>query len=531
MSVCSGRMHAKIRHFFFLFCLRIPQKANIHERTRRDGAVLHGCGAKALLLASVPFGGPVVPSLFRMTCCCWGSCRGSRSGNRGTLAVLSPRSQPPIFPGDLMRGTWGQGQRGSVPARSPRGGDVRLLIGQMVTAGGTRSRRQGLAAGLPARTPRPCWPACSGPRTPQPSTSPAPTRHWSRASARRRHPCIPHATPSPAELDAYAQKVANSPLTIKIFPTNIRVPQHKHLNRTVNGYDTTGQRYSPYPLHAGGYQGLLAIVKASGKSVVKNSEGKRTKLSPAQVGVAPYPASSTLAQGPSCAGQLSYHGGQKQLEGPMPPNVTVAASVLPLAGRSLALPPSNLPSIQSIIYQINQQCQAQGTQPGCPAVVATNPSPAKHGAFPGTAAYAGAVLPDKSPETCAGASRPYALGGAAEKVSSSPLNCMHGNFSVGQYFAPPWNSILVTPNSDCYNPPELGAGPRDLGVPPGEGLPSKTLCNTSILSSSLQSLEYLINDIHPPCIKEQMLGKGYETVSVPRLLDHQHAHIRLPVYR
>ncbi|NWR08209.1 F222A protein, partial [Paradoxornis webbianus] len=392
--------------------------------------------------------------------------------------------------------------------------------------------------------------------------------------------------PSPAELDAYAQKVANSPLTIKIFPTNIRVPQHKHLNRTVNGYDTTGQRYSPYPLHAGGYQGLLAIVKASGKSVVKNSEGKRTKLSPAQVGVAPYPASSTLAQGPSCAGQLSYHGGQKQLEGPVPPNVTVAASVLPLAGRSLALPPSNLPSIQSIIYQINQQCQAQGAQPGCPAVVAAHPSPAKHGAFgPG---YGGTVLPEcrkgaelalgsnpaaalgpkagvypegmdylvwqqkqqqqhlrmysggsggggalsKSPETCAGASRPYGLGGAADnKVSSSPLNCMHGNFAVGQYFAPPWNSILVTPNSDCYNPPELGAGPRELGVPPAEGLPSKTLCNTSILSSSLQSLEYLINDIHPPCIKEQMLGKGYETVSVPRLLDHQHAHIRLPVYR
>ncbi|XP_009878681.1 PREDICTED: protein FAM222A [Charadrius vociferus] len=212
--------------------------------------------------------------------------------------------------------------------------------------------------------------------------------------------------PSPAELDAYAQKVANSPLTIKIFPTNIRVPQHKHLNRTVNGYDTTGQRYSPYPLHAGGYQGLLAIVKASGKSVVKNSEGKRTKLSPAQVGVAPYPASSTLAQGPSCAGQLSYHGGQKQLEGPVPPHVTGAAP-----------------------------------------------------------------------------------------------------------------------------PPELGPGPRELGVPPAEGAAHKTLCNTSILSSSLQSLEYLINDIHPPCIKEQMLGKGYETVSVPRLLDHQHAHIRLPVYR
>ncbi|XP_005863858.1 PREDICTED: protein FAM222A [Myotis brandtii] len=107
--------------------------------------------------------------------------------------------------------------------------------------------------------------------------------------------------PSPAELDAYAEKVANSPLSIKIFPTTIRVPQHKHLGRTVNGYDTCGQRYSPYP--------------------------------------------------------------------------------------------------------------------------------------------------------------------------------------------------------------------------------------TAALSSSLQSLEYLINDLRPPCIKEQMLGKGYETVAVPRLLDHQHAHIRLPVYR
>nr|XP_005891577.1 PREDICTED: protein FAM222A [Bos mutus] len=123
--------------------------------------------------------------------------------------------------------------------------------------------------------------------------------------------------PSPAELDAYAEKVANSPLSIKIFPTNIRVPQHKHLSRTVNGYDTSGQRYSPYPPHTAGYQGLLAI----------------------------------------------------------------------------------------------------------------------------------------------------------------------------------------------------------------------SVCNTAVLSSSLQSLEYLINDIRPPCIKERMLGKGYETVAVPRLLDHQHAHIRLPVYR
>ncbi|XP_028680424.2 protein FAM222A [Erpetoichthys calabaricus] len=465
--------------------------------------------------------------------------------------------------------------------------------------------------------------------------------------------------PSAAELDAYAQKTASNPLSIKIFPTNIRVPQHKHLNRTVNGYDTTGQRYNPYPhLHTGGYQGLLAIVKTasstSTKGVVKNSEGKRTKLSPAQIAVAPYPshANSTLAQ---AHGQISYHTGTSKVPEassmPVPPNVTVAASVIPVAGgRGLALPTqSNLPSIQSIIYQINQHCQAQALQKVCQGVVVaaatTNPSPAKQttvvsassnssgntAGFPtgmlaqSSLTYTSSVLPtqgmeltkagaayvdsmdyiiwqqkqqqqqqhhhhhhqqqqqqaalrmysggsgggaaiSKSPETCvpggaggatSGAqlsSRPYALTAAAasasglDKMTASPLNCtgMHGNFSVGQYFAPPWNSILVTPDSDCYNPQDLvgtntTGGHRELGFPlhpqhPSDSglccsLPSKSLCNTSILSSSLQSLEYLINDIHPPCIKEQMLGKGYETVSVPRLLDHQHAHIRLPVYR
>ncbi|KAM3867837.1 LOW QUALITY PROTEIN: protein FAM222A [Diretmus argenteus] len=480
--------------------------------------------------------------------------------------------------------------------------------------------------------------------------------------------------PTVAELDAYAQKTVNNPLSIKIFPTNIRVPQHKHLNRTVNGYDTTGQRYSPYPhLHTGGYQGLLAIVKASSstslssstfvpsKGVLKNSEGRRTKLSPAHIAVAPYPppSSSTLANG---HGQMVYHTGpSKPPEGPglsVPPNVTVAGSVIPVTGgRGLALPAqSNLPSIQSIIYQINQHCQAQALQQVCQgaATVPSNPSPTKQGTTvmgvssgssgggyvvgmgpQASVVYTGAGLPaqsaeamktgmypdsmdyilwqkqqqqqqhhqqqqqqqqqavlrmysggsggggaiSKSPETCvqgggimaaqisSSSSRPYHLtasasgGGGLDKVSSSPLNCvgMHGNFSVGQYFAPPWNSVLVTPDSDCYNPHELlgtstggpATGHREMGYPhhhhhyhhhhhhpaidSGGGLccslPSKSVCNTSVLSSSLQSLEYLINDIHPPCIKEQMLGKGYETVSVPRLLDHQHAHIRLPVYR
>ncbi|XP_055970458.1 LOW QUALITY PROTEIN: protein FAM222A [Sorex fumeus] len=425
--------------------------------------------------------------------------------------------------------------------------------------------------------------------------------------------------PSPAELDAYAEKVANSPLSIKIFPSNIRVPQHKHLGRTVNGYDTSGQRYSPYPAHAAGYQGLLAIVKAAvsssasssasssssgsgvaapagpAKSVLKNAEGKRTKLSPAavQVGVAPYPAPSALAP-------LAY---PKPPEAPAPPPglptaaTATAAAVIPLAGRGLPLPPSNLPSIHSILYQLNQQCQAPGAA-ACQGVAVPHPSPAKHGpvpSFPSMAYAAGTGLADcrKGPELgqasapaltlaaakpagyadggldyllwpqkppppppqplraygggAAGATKSPEAGGGGRgyerPAAGSPLPCGVGlpaGFAVGQYFATPWNSALVTPTSDCYHPAaaavaggELGAA-RELAGPPADalaGLPSKSVCNTSALSSSLQSLEYLINDIRPPCIKEQMLGKGYETVAVPRLLDHQHAHIRLPVYR
>ncbi|XP_035382303.1 protein FAM222A [Electrophorus electricus] len=486
-------------------------------------------------------------------------------------------------------------------------------------------------------------------------------------AARKREGSMPVLSPrypSSAELDAYAQKTANSPLSIKIFPANVRVPQHKHLNRTVNGFDTTGQRYSPYaPAHPqprpGAYQGLLAIVRvtsaassssssSSARAVVKSAEGRRTKLSPALVAAAPYP--------PPCPPAHCHAQGGFAATAP-PPNVTLAGSAVPLGGvRGLNLPAqSHLPSIQSIIYQINQHCQAQALQQVAAAPTNAHPSPCKQGAAvmglssgssggsyvaslathaQGSLGYAGTVLPgqngdlakggayiegvdyilwqkqqqqqqqqqqavlrmysggsggggaiSKSPESCipgggavmvggaqlSSSSRAYPMtasvsgGGGPDKVSSSPLNClgMQGNFTVGQYFAPPWNSVLVTPDSDCYNPQELPAttapagpatGHRELGFlphphhqlhnfhhhhnhrAPGDSngccsLPSKGLCNASALSSSLQSLEYLINDIHPPCIKERMLGKGYETVSVPRLLDHQHAHIRLPVYR
>uniref|UniRef100_A0A667ZTM1 Family with sequence similarity 222 member Ba n=1 Tax=Myripristis murdjan TaxID=586833 RepID=A0A667ZTM1_9TELE len=88
--------------------------------------------------------------------------------------------------------------------------------------------------------------------------------------------------PTPAELDAYAKKVANNPLTIKIFPNSVKVPQRNHVRRTVNGLDTSGQRYSPYPpSQASAKTGLLAIVKVPMiKGILKDFDGSRARLHP-----------------------------------------------------------------------------------------------------------------------------------------------------------------------------------------------------------------------------------------------------------
>ncbi|KAK1328726.1 hypothetical protein QTO34_012301 [Cnephaeus nilssonii] len=408
--------------------------------------------------------------------------------------------------------------------------------------------------------------------------------------------------PSPAELDAYAEKVANSPLSIKIFPTTIRVPQHKHLGRTVNGYDTCGQRYSPYPQHAG-YQGLLAVVKAAVSSsagrarragqrraqerrgqadqaVASRRAGGHRALPGAQhSGALGLPQASRGARPATRPAHGRRHGRLRHppawpRPGPAafqpalhPQHPLPAQPAVPGPGRG----PRCLPGRGCAPAQPGQA--RPGAQLPQPGLLGRRPArlpqrrragPGKHGLDvgwsrqagrvrgrqPGLPAVAAEATPAAAPASAGlqrrrhgGQQVPGGLWGAGVRAGQWVPPHLQRGAAGGPHRGPvlcgPWNSVLVTPTSDCYNPAaavaELGpGGARELAGPPAEalsGLPSRSACGTAALSSSLQSLEYLINDLRPPCIKEQMLGKGYETVAVPRLLDHQHAHIRLPVYR
>uniref|UniRef100_A0A1A8RFT9 Family with sequence similarity 222, member B n=1 Tax=Nothobranchius rachovii TaxID=451742 RepID=A0A1A8RFT9_9TELE len=104
--------------------------------------------------------------------------------------------------------------------------------------------------------------------------------------------------PTPAELDAYAKKVANNPLTIQIFPNSIKVPQRKHVRRTVNGLDTSSssQRHSPYASQVTSSGGLLAVLRAPVKGFIKQSHSSRTRQQKAVMNpqTGPYATQSTL---------------------------------------------------------------------------------------------------------------------------------------------------------------------------------------------------------------------------------------------
>ncbi|XP_030291693.1 protein FAM222A-like isoform X2 [Sparus aurata] len=453
--------------------------------------------------------------------------------------------------------------------------------------------------------------------------------------------------PSPAELDAFAQKNANSPLSIKIFPSDIRVPQHKQLNKMVNGLDTTGPRYSPYSHpYSGGYQGLLAVVKASEvvKGVVKNSEGRRTKHANSQTPVAPY--NNPVNNGYTVRhGHKAYH-----ISSCKPPDVPIethCSSGGMASGDQSQAAQSELAEVHSLMRQMSRVPHSQALQLGgearaspslqAVAAVAHPDSDFVPGVPPHSSrAFTGAVIPTQSadiakagylekgdytvwrqqqqhqpyqqgavrmygvsnsaqghraaeagqpPETClplsCSSQLTYRLHPGQERVGGSSLNraAMQGELPVGQYFAPLWDAVVATPHSDCYTSQVLATGtcaarPTDLGfshphphphhhpnrhqhhhhpqqhqpqlrppLPPHAqaystdqnlccGLSSSSLCHAAVLSSSLQSLECLISEIHPPCIKERMLGRGYEAMGMPQLLEHhQQAHIQLPVYR
>ncbi|XP_053733352.1 protein FAM222A-like [Synchiropus splendidus] len=412
--------------------------------------------------------------------------------------------------------------------------------------------------------------------------------------------------PSPAELDAFAQKTANSPLSIKIFPTDIRVPQHKQLNKIVNGLDTTGQHYGSYSHHySGGHQGLLAIVKASVvvKGVVKNSEGRRTKHT--NTSVAPY--NNPLNNGFAVRHRhKAYH-----ISSCKPPDVPIETLCSRMSsGDQSRVPQSELAEVQSLMRQMSGQSQAVhlgGEAQSSPSLQAVAAVPQSESDFilgvppQSSLAYTGAVLPTQSatkvgymekgdyatwhhkqqmrqqvypgvrmytntgqsPESCLSLAQssqiPYRLPMPTRQERVSGSN-MQGEFSVRQYYAPLWDNIS-TSSSDCYTSQVLASGPH--AARPGElplphhhlhpnrhqlhlahsqaysaeqnlccGLPSSNLCHAAVLSSSLQSLECLISEIHPPCIKERMLGRGYEAMGMPPLLEHhQQNHIQLPVYR
>lgn len=147
--------------------------------------------------------------------------------------------------------------------------------------------------------------------------------------------------PTPAELDAYAKKVANNPLTIKIFPNSVKVPQRNHVRRTVNGLDTSGQRYSPYPpSQASAKTGLLAIVKVPMvKGILKDFDGSRARLHPEIImnpPAGPYQVASTST--------LTHH---------HPP-----AQGLPRPQQSVPLQPQTLPQTLQMLPQQQDQTQS-----------------------------------------------------------------------------------------------------------------------------------------------------------------------------
>ncbi|XP_028840617.1 protein FAM222B [Denticeps clupeoides] len=181
--------------------------------------------------------------------------------------------------------------------------------------------------------------------------------------------------PTPAELDAYAKKVANNPLTIKIFPNSVKVPQRNHVRRTVNGLDTSGPRYSPYPpSQASSKAGLLAIVKVPVvKGIIKDFDGSRARLHPdvlMSVPGGPYPGAAASAgtlnlhhlpqglQRPPQQQQQQQQGlSHQQLPQPVPPHQALRHA------QAMSQPPQGHPRPQTLSHPPILGHPAQGPPP------------------------------------------------------------------------------------------------------------------------------------------------------------------------
>uniref|UniRef100_G3UIL6 Family with sequence similarity 222 member B n=1 Tax=Loxodonta africana TaxID=9785 RepID=G3UIL6_LOXAF len=399
--------------------------------------------------------------------------------------------------------------------------------------------------------------------------------------------------PTPAELDAYAKKVANNPLTIKIFPNSVKVPQRKHVRRTVNGLDTSAQRYSPYPTQAATKAGLLAIVKVPARSILKDFDGTRARLLP----------EALAHQGLQHPPNPLLHGGRKMPDSDAPPNVTVSTSTIPLS-MAATLQHSQPPDLSSIVHQINQFCQTRAgisTTSVCEGQIA-NPSPISRSLLINASTrvsthsvptpmpscvvnpmehthVATAALPVTGPvnlptgisraptgypsdlksvawnqhqlahlqQMCSEAGGTPAAAGLTGKHAAG-LNGLAAPLAYpnGHYFQPLWNNILPTPNSDS-------SGSQDLTMPFHGGQPTGAPLDCAAAAgahyraatgggpvasqnSLMQTVDYLSGDFQQACFREQslaMLSKAHRAPGsrAPDPTDSRSLHIQHPGYR
>ncbi|XP_029026581.1 protein FAM222B-like [Betta splendens] len=203
--------------------------------------------------------------------------------------------------------------------------------------------------------------------------------------------------PTPAELDAYAKKVANNPLTIQIFPNSVKVPQRKHIRRTVNGLDTSssGQRHSPYPSQVSSSGGLLAVLRVPAKGVIKESDGSRARQLQRAVmnsHSGPYTTQSTLnlsqpvphLEGPSQPvtqaaqkqGMVHPQALQQQPQQSMARPMTLQQpQAMPLPR---ALQQRNMAHVQSLQQSFSQGLQRQQSLPHTQALQQPQSQPQQH---------------------------------------------------------------------------------------------------------------------------------------------------------